>query len=138
MNEELQTKVFNWITEVSAKIGDWTCQQLPPFINEYLQWKFFENSVHCALGLSGVLLLLVGSIVCYKISRWAFNKSDDGNHEGYLAATVFSSIFSVCLGVAFPIMLICEDYISYGMEAAKIKMAPKVYLMEQASKFIKQ
>jgi hypothetical protein len=138
MNEELQTKVFNWITEVSAKIGDWTSQQLPPFINEYLQWKFFENSIHCALGLLGILLFLIGSIVCYKISWWAYPKSDNWDHEGYSAATVFGCIFSVCLGVTSFITLICGNYIDYGIEAAKIKMAPKVYLMEQASKFIKK
>lgn len=138
MNEELQQKVFSWITEVTAKIGDWTCQQLPPFVNEYLQWKFFENLMYCGISIAGLLLLLIGSIVFYKIARWAYEKSDDGCEDVCVMATVANGILGVVCGLALFGFLVQGNYIDHGMEAAKIKMAPKVYLMEQASKFIKQ
>lgn len=137
MNEELQNKIYNWIAEVSGKIGDWTAEQLPPFINEYLQWKFLEHSMGCVLQVFGILILFGTVTLLFHIAKKLNNTYNKTQNEDYLYGTVMSGA-GATLSLAIAIGLLCEgSWYDNGMSAIKIKIAPKVYMLEQVTKFIK-
>lgn len=131
MDTKLQDQVLEWISSTAEKIGDFATTQIPPFINEYLTWKFIEALV--TTSYVGGLLMILFVAFCLRIKRlvkWAIESSEDTDGISWLVPiTLTIATVSIIIG-NFPI-----DEIKTMIQ---IKVAPKVYLIESAAKIIKQ
>lgn len=124
---ELQTKLMLWLETAAQAIGDFATKEIPPFIHEYLQWKFFEACYYTILPVIGLLISVY--ILRYGIKLLSSEKEYGG-----------FEIFPVIGGsVLIPIALIATMFSAVPnlKTAVQIKIAPKVYLIEQASEIIK-
>lgn len=125
---ELQTKVIAWLESAAQKIGEFASKEVPPFIHEYLQWKFFEACYYATLP---IIFLLISSYVLHKGIKLIKSEKDYGGFE----------LVPVMLGIAGTVIsLIAVLVVSFTSikTAVQIKIAPKVYLIERASELIKE
>ena len=127
MKTELQTKVIQWIESSAVALKDFATKEVPPFIHEYLQWKFIEACCN------SILLLIVSipfAIIAYKCGK-KFKQGLSGTIEEFLAY-VIGGIFVACIAIT--------SWVNMGIhvkEAIMIKLAPKVYLIEKTAELIK-
>lgn len=125
---ELQTKVIEWLESAAQKIGEFASKEVPPFIHEYLQWKFFEACYHTTLP---IIFLLISSYVLRIGIKLMKSEKDHGGFE----------IIPFMLGITGTgLSLIAVFIVSFTSikTAVQIKIAPKVYLIERASELIKE
>ena len=124
-------KVIEWIEQAASKISDFAVEHIPPFIHEYLTWKFWEAAVYtCCYFVPIILMWVFYSVSIKKIWNWSKEqspKSDGMSRLVPLALTV--GLLVITLGM-FPIQPI--------MDMIQISLAPKVYILEQASQLVKQ
>lgn len=131
MDTKLQDQVLAWISSTAEKIGDFATTQIPPFINEYLTWKFMEALVTTTY--KGGLLTILFVIFCVFIKRlvkWAAENAHDSGGFSVGLVGVLTIVTIVIIIGNFPI-----DEIKTMIQ---IKVAPKVYLIESAAQLIKQ
>jgi len=124
---ELQTKVIAWLESAAQKIGEFASKEVPPFIHEYLQWKFFEACYNATLP---IIALLISS---YVLNIGIKLMKSEKNHGGV-------EIIPLTLGIAGTIISLMAVFtVSFTSikTAVQIKIAPKVYLIERASELIK-
>ena len=124
---ELQTKLIMWLENAAQAIGDFATKEIPPFIHEYLQWKFFEACYYTIIPI--VCLLISLYILRYGIKLLSSEK-DYGGFE--IVPVIIGSLFTLCAFIATIV-----NCIPNLKTAVQIKIAPKVYLIEQASEIIK-
>ena len=101
--------------------------EIPPFVHEYLTWKFVESSIDVSLYLFLVSILITLILVfASRVWKWAWGQTEPWG--------VFPALFLiVSIGMAvfhFPLAQI--------KTCIQIMVAPKVYLVEKASKIIKR
>ena len=129
MDNNLQEKVIQWIESTAAKIGDFATEQIPPFITEYLTWKFWEAAFSASLYL--ILVAIAGVYLAYWKKIWAWNVKYFDSSDGI-------SLLPVCLSA---ILLTLALFFNFPYNEIKdmiqINIAPKVYLLEKASELIK-
>lgn len=127
MNEELQNKVFSWVSQTADKIGDWGSKEIPSFITEFLTWRFYENLIsigaYFALAILTAILILKALIPLIKFIR----------------TTAYEELmgFPIALSVFLIVAIIFNFPVPEIKDCVKIKVAPKVYLVEEAAKLIK-
>jgi hypothetical protein len=129
LQTDLQTKVWQWIESSAQAIGDFAAKEIPPFIHEYLQWKFYEATFDASFRMIFVLIGFVTLCRLGKIIAWAKKYSRDSEGLSYavpIASVVIASILVLC---PFPRGQI--------KDMLQIKVAPKVYLIEKAAEIIK-
>lgn len=128
---KLQEQVTEYIKVSVEKIGDFASKEIPPFINEYITWKFYENLFPITLYVLGMMFIL---FIVYKVliplCKWAKESSIKEADSIYYILPILSSMFLI----AVPISTFPYDNIK---NCIQIKVAPKVYLIEQASNIIK-
>jgi hypothetical protein len=125
----LQQQVFDYIKEAAEKIGDFATKEIPPFIEEFLRWRFFEA------GIEALLLLILCILPVYVLLKWKtllnwalkHQHNSDGFSWAGFATAILASIGLLLL--AFPLEQI-KDMI-------QIQVAPKVYLLEQCAEYLK-
>lgn len=93
--------------------------EVPSFIQEFMSWKMYESSF-------GLTVCLIGIIVSILLSIYFFKKTL--KFEDYDAA-FFCKIMVFVSGTLTSILLISA--ISYTKDIIKLKVAPRVYLLEQ-------
>jgi len=130
--DKLQEQVIDYMKISINKIEDFTVNEIPPFIHEYITWKFYENLFPITLY---VLFLLILTLVVYKfitpLWRWAFNSSEkEGDPIYFIGPAIATFLMTVVVLFTFP-----YDNIK---NCIQIKVAPKVYLLEQVTKIIKE
>jgi len=115
VNDAIQTQLAELIKKsinAAEKTGEFLQKELPDVIKQFLLWKFWEA---LAIGVFGLLVFL-------PISLWVIYKDYRSWDVG--AGIAFGSISAVtALLVGFCALL----------EALKIHIAPKVYLLEWAA-----
>jgi hypothetical protein len=128
---KIQEQVTEYIKVSAEKIGDFASKEIPPFIHEYITWKFYENLFPITLYV--LFLLILTLVVCKFITpfwRWAFNTSEKENDRIYfIGPAIATFLMTVVVLFAFP-----YDNIK---NCIQIKVAPKVYLLEQVTEIIK-
>ena len=129
MDNNLQEKVIQWIESTASKIGDFATEQIPPFITEYLTWKFWEAAFSASMYL--IVLAVAGVYLAYWKKIWAWTMEDfDGSDGISLLPTLISAVgVSLLLIFNFP-----YDEIK---DMIQITIAPKVYLLEKTAELIK-
>jgi hypothetical protein len=131
MDTKLQDQVLEWISSTAEKIGDFATTHIPPFISEYLTWKFTEALVTTSY-VGGLLTILFVTFCLYikRIVKWATERSGYTEELSWLVPIVFTIVTVGIIIGNFPI-----DEIKTMIQ---IKVAPKVYLIESAAQLIKQ
>lgn len=129
MDNELTKKVIEWVETSSQKISDFATSEIPPFINEYLNWKFWEAGIGCVFWMVPWLMALY--FICRV--RYFFNLADkySKSSEGF---TGFIFIIVGVLSIPTIIFAFPKEEIK---DMIQIKIAPKVYLIEKAKDIIK-
>lgn len=131
MNEKLTERMVEWVSKTAETIGDFAAKEIPPFINEYLTWKFYEAAFGAACA-GFVLLLCVIFWVFFlkKLIMWGYENNKAS--EGFVWLPVgLSSVASVALFFSFFPRQEIKDMI-------QIRYAPKVYLLEKAGELYKE
>ena len=129
MDNNLQEKVIQWIESTASKIGDFATEQIPPFITEYLTWKFWEAAFSASMYL--IVLAVAGVYLAYWKKIWAWNVKYFDSTDGIsLLPTLLSAV-----GVS--LLLIFQFPYDEIKDMIQINIAPKVYLLEKASELIK-
>lgn len=97
-------------------------EQAPLLVQEFLTWKVIDNLFIISL----MILAIVG--LCY-LAKWIHNtpKITDGDPLAYVIGVIAPIIVSVLLFFLA---------VSHVKDICKIKMAPRVYLIEWASEQI--
>lgn len=129
LQTDLQTKVWQWIESSAQAIGDFAVKEIPPFIHEYLQWKFYDAAFDAACRMIFVIIGLVMTCYFKKVMVWANKHADEEGGLSYLAVVVFGFVTGVFVLGAFP-----NEQLK---DMVQIKVAPKVYLIEKAAEIIK-
>jgi hypothetical protein len=126
--EELQRLLIDTITSTRdglAKGVDFAMEQIPEVCAQLLAWKFAEAALFGTCGIIAVLFLLtVWGIMFFK--RW---ECDDDKTISRIASSV------VC-GIVIPCIIFAEVAPRVAT-CVKIKVAPKVYLVEFAAGMVK-
>lgn len=106
-----------------TKAVDFTMEQTPLVVQEFLVWKFVEALIHC-------LDWTCGAIFLYILARklWRFS-SDSDFDEGIVFAWILATVATIILIFNLSVG---------GMVMAKIKVAPRVYLIEYVADVISQ
>jgi hypothetical protein len=125
---ELQTKVITWLESAAQKIGEFASKEVPPFIHEYLQWKFFET---CSNATVPIIFLIISYYVLHKGIKLAKSKKADSGED---VALVMTGV----IGTILSLIAVATVSFTCIKTAAQIKIAPKVYLIERASELIKE
>lgn len=129
---DIQQKVFSWMENAANQIGDFASKEVPPFIHEYLAWKFAENMIPI---IFYVLICVLILILAIKFSKSFFVKTFEMDREEYgrtcfVAIPIvvhFFIVFMLCVGFPYQSLL----------NVVQIKVAPKVYLVERATEILK-
>lgn len=129
MDNNLQEKVIQWIESTASKIGDFATEQIPPFITEYLTWKFWEAAFSASLYL--IVLAVAGVYLAYWKKIWAWTMKELNSSDGVsLLPTLLSAV-----GVS--LLLIFQFPYDEIKDMIQISIAPKVYLLEKTAELIK-
>jgi len=130
---ELQQKIIEWLELAGNATAEFVTTQIPPIIQEYLYWKFMENMTSALFYMIPVLASLVWLIFYAKktIQKCVSYDRKTSWDSCYTAFPTVASIVSVIVFFStFPLQEI-KDMIY-------IKIAPKVYLIDKCSEFIKK
>lgn len=129
MNDELQQRLTMYLDAIEAsasKAGDFVVEQTPLLAQEYLAWEFWSSVMLCA---ASALVLVVLCAVFLRV-WWAVKaeKDFDFNDHPEMMFLVIPLLF-VALGVG------CVAH--NGANAVKVKVAPRVVLMEKIAELSK-
>jgi hypothetical protein len=121
-NKEIVNEVLIKALDLAARTGDFVLEQASDLVQQLLQFKAVSNLLFCILffviAASGVASIVI-------LIKKMVNKDDDG----YMPALFMYGIFATLIGtISFFICL--NDLIL-------IQVAPKIYLIEYASKLLK-
>lgn len=132
MDKTLQQQVFEYIKDAADKIGDFAVKEIPPFIHEFLTWKFVEAGAYVAIWcFFFILFASVYGTWLYKRAGQIKKSLDDVGGEA--SVFVISSILSGSgLMVSF-----FAAFVPNAFVMLQIHFAPKVYLIEYASQYLK-
>jgi hypothetical protein len=127
MNNE---KVIQWIESAASKISDFAVEQVPPFITEYLNWKFWEAATHTVIFMIPILIVW-GLYIRFRKFIWGLAFDRDGLIDPLVVPVLGGTmVLILATGAMFPLEHI-KDMI-------QISIAPKVYLLEKAAEIVKQ
>jgi hypothetical protein len=135
MNNDLLKKVYEWVSSTAEKVGDWTAKEIPLFIQEFLTWRFWENAIGIFQYLSGCLIFgVIVFLICKFLIKPLAKLSKEHPHDGYDIGCFFTSLITLGVMCIFLFGWFPTDNIK---NCIQIKVAPKVYLMEEAIKIAK-
>lgn len=127
MNNE---KVIEWIESATSKISDFAVEQVPPFITEYLHWKFWEAATHTVIFMIPILIIW-GLYIRFRKFIWGLAIDKYGDIDPF-SVLVFS-------GTVLLIVITCIMFpLEHIKDMIQISIAPKVYLLEKAAEIVKQ
>ena len=126
MTPQLQEQLATWFQATAEKIENFATTEIPPFIHEYLQWKFYENVFDIAMWF--LLLIPCGVIVHYAIKFGKRFHDESGGASWFVAGI---PIF------VLTIIMLCNYPTQNIKDCIQISIAPKIFLLERASDLVK-
>lgn len=99
-------------------------EQAPLYVQELLQWGFYDNVISAIVGM-----ILFAPLFIYSFFTWKANlKKSHDTSDPYLLINILMLL--IC------IPLFCAVIVPSIREAVKIKVAPRVYIVETLTKTI--
>jgi len=121
---EKLTVLVDYATDLAKTGADFTKEQAPLVVNEFLTWSFFHSCFMAGFYLG---ICLIAWFILYRFFGKAVNNSK--HTDGFsLPAWCFILMFTV-----FPVL----GCVSNILESVKIKVAPRIYMIEWVSDQIK-
>jgi hypothetical protein len=138
MNEKLTERVMGWVENATQQIGDFASKEVPPFITEYLTWKFWEGIIDI-FGYISTELIMIGFIFgMYKLMGYGWAKYNSKPNDGYDVLAIASTVIGAVISIIFSIHTFAGFPRESVVDCVKIKIAPKVYLVEKAAELIRK
>lgn len=124
--KENSQEVLKWAKESAEKTADFAAAQTPLYIQEYLAWQFWSNSLKYV-----ILVLVTGSSLV--LAFIVGNKAKWGSSD----TVQFSNIVTIVSGFV-GVLCLCACFINldWVFNAVEVKVAPRVVLVEQLAKTI--
>lgn len=130
MNNEITIKVMQWLESAAQQVGEFASKEIPPFVHEFLQWKFYEAAFDA---LTDAIMIgftcALSRFLWNNTMRWAKEMKDESGGLSFTILAIPLLVFIVPITLTFPDREI-KDMI-------QIKIAPKVYLVEKAAEILK-
>ncbi len=126
MKPELQEKLASWLQTTTERIENFATTEIPPFIAEYLHWKFLESSINIGLWTVFFVIWIALAIIYRKVGILLHEKTDG---MVWVIGGVITGVFIIPLFGTFP-----KDDI---MTCVQIYAAPKIFLLEKTITLIK-
>ena len=126
LKDALQDKtlnIINWLEGAIKTSTDFASEQIPLFIQELLHYNFVMSLSWFILGIVGVITMVIGAILLIKWANKNFHVRDDACYFGL----IFLSLGFVCSSLM----------VFNNLDWIKIKLAPRVYLMEYVKENLK-
>ena len=138
LDTNLTDKVIEWVGQAAQQIGDFAAKEVPPFINEYLTWKFWENVANMGFYVMWVLVYVILCTAFYKLAKFFYKKLEETHDSDWESATGLTGFIGIVIGV----LGLLYTFISFPqqniIDCVQIKIAPKVYLVEKATELYKE
>lgn len=125
MDEELKqrlTKYLDTLEDSLAKGADWTAEQAPLIVQEYLAWEFWIHTIGGVLCGVGIVISLI--MLVLGIKKLA---ADSLSNAGFSLVLVSS-----CL-LVLSFVGVCAN----SHDALKVSIAPRVVILEKVQEFVK-
>lgn len=131
--EQLLMKVGEWVSKTAEQVGDFAAREIPPFIHEYLTWKFWESAIGIfQYFICGVIwITLIIAMIRFTMSAIKNAKAD--RSSDWDVAALVSGIISAIMCPVFLISIFQKFPTENIKDCLQIKMAPKVYLLEKGT-----
>jgi hypothetical protein len=125
IDEELKNKLTEYLVSLESGLKsakDFSTEQVPLVVQEYLNWIFWSN---LALLL---LFITIFSFMVFVINQIRKRVSDDNATDCYFVM-FFIGLFSL-----FPLLGLMEC----GAKAMKVKIAPRIVIIEKVADLVKE
>lgn len=122
-------EALNWIAQ-EIKTGvevtkSFAIEQTPLLVQETLKWGACQYILQGVFAICSLFLCTFFLLYC-----WRYAEENQGEESGAVAS-IGSAVFMLAFGVI--IFWLCFSTYNYG----KVKIAPRVYIIEQINKFVK-
>ncbi len=125
LNEALAasaTQLLDFIRKTAENAEGFVVDQAPLFIQEYLQFNFYQD---VAFGIILFLILILNILGVFKLYFWCKALKSSEIHDGHIVC----SILGFCIMIS--LIVVCGTHcLGYTIEAIKIKVAPRVYIVD--------
>lgn len=111
-----------------VKAIDFAQDQAPLVVQEFLKWKMMEAIVYLIVGIIGLLVISYVSYRAFIFFRKIDNTPDLCGNTDY-----FGRIMTLIVTVVILLPIVFASIIPNSLRIIKIKVAPRVYLIEYAS-----
>lgn len=136
--QELLVKVSDWIAQTAQQVGDFAAKEIPPFITEYLTWKFWQNAVPVICHLSALIIPAIAIPLCIKAIKVCWEKKKACSYSDWEIPAILLTILGILGSCAFVATWCSNIPLDNITNCIQIKVAPKVYLVEKAAELYKQ
>lgn len=133
MNEELQTRLLKYmdhLEQYAQQGGDFVAEQTPLLVQEFLAWEFWYHLAWGACMLVVSVAMWSACVMCLRAAKYAF-KEDRDNLDGFMPFVLLAPIVG---GIAALLFVSAFNGLA---SAAKVHMAPRVYLLEHIAEMAK-
>ena len=124
---EIVNSVLRGLLTEAGKLKDFTIDQLPDVVTQFLQWRFYMHLAECIL--PSILLVVIGYF-SYKgwkhgmsIAKGYTERTVFCDNEGYTIGFWVMAILSMVVGLAL-------FFTNINLKWLQILVAPKIYLIE--------
>ena len=130
MNDEVVNKADDVLASLLEKTvgavergADWLAGEIPDVVNQLLAWHFWQSCILAFIFLILCVAVVIGYIKLWKLVENEFDPSIIRIGDGVVATMLLCFLGSSCILTA--------------LNALKIAIAPKLYLLEYASSLVK-
>lgn len=126
--KDVGADIYNATHDAIVSGVDFAQEQAPLVVKEFLTWRAWESGLHLIFAALTLVGVLIGAYVAYK---W-FKKANE------LKTEPVSMLYAVGAAVIVVVSLVwtptaCRTIKGSAMTLVKIKVAPRVYLIEYVS-----
>lgn len=128
---KLTDKLIEWVETAAQKVGDFASNEIPPFVHEYLTWKFWEAGVSVAACAAFII-----GFICIWAIWWVKHKAKIMKcaYEGEVICFTFGGILLSIISI----FIFFHEFAPSAKDMIQIKVAPKVYLIERINDIVKE
>lgn len=138
MDEKLKEQGIAYLSKMLNQLEkgtDFVVEQTPLVVQEYLTWSLWESVI---LSVFLIIPIFVGWVVYHywwkAAKEWDLPSYSCGFDQG---TRTVSRVVAIVINWAATIILSINS-IMYVLQAVKIWLAPRVFLIEQLAQFVKQ
>ena len=134
--QDLMERVFSWVEAAAQNVEEFAAKEIPPFIEEFLMWRFLDHGISVCVWVILTIIPVIVALIYKKY--WTFDGFDDHPTKCIPSAIIVFVLGLISLlnfGIGSPQS---PSTIGHIKQMVKIKVAPKVYLVEEAAEIIKK